>query len=102
MGEWGRVDGKMMGSPRSLPGLEQNRFNNHHQMLTQRPQRPRPPPPSPMNRPLQPEREPQSSHPTSGPFAGHHSRPPPPAQQPPPPPPRNPQESQPEKHIQET
>merc|ERR1712172_406771 len=47
-----------------------------------------------------------SSHPTSGPFAGQHSRPPPqvfnspppppPAQQSsPPPPPRNPQESQP-------
>ena len=63
--EWSRVDGQMMGSPRFLPGLNQNRFNNH-QMLPQRPQRQRPPPPSPMNRPPQPEREPQSSHPTSG------------------------------------
>ena len=46
---------------RFLPGLNQNRFNNH-QMMPQRPQRP----PPPMNRPSQPEREPQSSHPTSG------------------------------------
>ena len=68
--EWSRVDGQMMqpemmGSPRFLPGLNQNRFNNH-QMMPQRPPRQRPPPPSPMNRPPQPEREPQSSHPTSG------------------------------------
>ena len=59
--EWSRVDGQMMGSPRFLPGLNHNRFNNH-QMMPQRPQRP----PPPMNRPPQPEREPQSSHPTSG------------------------------------
>merc|ERR1712008_159752 len=91
-----------MSSPRFLPGLNQNRFNNPHQMPNQRPQRPRPPPPSLMNRPPQLEREPQSSHPTSGPFAGQHSRPPPPAQQPQPPPPLSPQESQPEKHVQET
>ena len=71
--EWSRVDGQMMaGNPRFLPGLNQNRFNNH-QMMPQRPQRP----PPPMNRPPQPERESQSSHPTSGPFAGQHSRPPP-------------------------
>ena len=59
--EWSRVDGQMIGSPRFLPGLNHNRFNNH-QMLPQRPLRT----PPPMNRPPQPEREPQSSHPTSG------------------------------------
>ena len=70
-----RVDDQMRGSPRFLPGMNQNRFNPHmvvsittinphHQMPNQRPQRQRPPPPFPMNRPPQPEREPQSSHPT--------------------------------------
>ena len=72
--EWSRVDGH---SPRFLPGLNQNRFNLNPQMLNQRPQRP----PSTMNWPPQPDRqdrEPQSSHPTSGKefhlsaILGHH------------------------------
>ena len=52
----------MMGSPRFLPEMNQNRFNPYMVII----QRQRPPPPFPMNRPPQPEREPQSSHPTSG------------------------------------
>ena len=63
----------MMGSPRFLPEMNRNRFNPYMVII----QRQRPPPPFPMNRPPQPERESQSSHPTSGPFAGQHSRPPP-------------------------